>query len=144
MGVEDQDEDDGDEDNEDKDEDLDAQDEDEDADEDDTTTAGKEPWDALADLQAGITPNHNHQLHDQRHHALVGAEDNDISLNIVMIVLELILKQPDWKEFSPLVQSSQKFWILKCALKEEASDLVSTGLPGDYPAVGSKVYKFVF
>ena len=63
---------------------------------------------------------------------------------MVIVVLELIVKEPAWKEFSPLVQSSQKFWILKCALKEEASDLVSTGLPGDYPVIGSKVYKFLF
>ena len=82
AGVEDQDEDDGDEDDEDKDEDLDAQDEDEDADEEDTTTAGKEPWDALADLQAGITPNHNHHIHDHCHHALVGADKILISVII--------------------------------------------------------------
>ena len=44
---------------------------------------------------------------------------------MVMIMLEAIVKEPAWKEFSPLVQSSQMFWIFKYALKEEASDLVS-------------------
>ena len=31
-------------------------------DDEDTTTAGKEPWDALTFLQAGITPNNEHDF----------------------------------------------------------------------------------
>ena len=31
-------------------------------DDEDTTTAGKEPWDALTFLQAGITPNGEHDF----------------------------------------------------------------------------------
>ena len=44
------------------DDDVHVDDEDVYMDDEDTTTAGKEPWDALTFLQAGITPNDEHDL----------------------------------------------------------------------------------
>ena len=44
------------------DEDVDMNGDDVFMDDEDTTTAGKEPWDALTFLQAGITPNDEHDL----------------------------------------------------------------------------------
>ena len=59
-----------------------------------------------------------------------------------MVVLELIANKPAWRDVTPLVQSSQKFWIFKCALKQEYSDIVSflSLATRRYPAVGSKVH----
>ena len=44
------------------DEDVDMNGDDVFMDDEDTTTAGKEPWDALTFLQAGITPNGEHDV----------------------------------------------------------------------------------